>query len=134
MPSAKFWNDNRHYENLPDLFTFANGKKVQTAEDWLGPKGRRWEIEQILQHYEYGYMPPYGNELTVTWNQTSASALRIDLTYNGPAGEKTANFTINASFPTSTMPEGGYPAIIERGSRRYRLEHRAVGKRRSFIE
>jgi hypothetical protein len=119
MPSAKFWSDNGHYDYLPDLFTFANGSKVTTKADWEGTAennyhGRRWEIEQILQHYEYGYMPPYGDTLTVTWSQTSDTALRIDLTYNaGAAGNKTANFTINANFPTSDMPTGGYPAIIE---------------------
>jgi hypothetical protein len=123
MPAPKFWNDLGGYEKLPDLFTFANGSKVTTADDWFGTEannyhGRRWEIEQIVQHYEYGYMPDYGDKLTVTWTQSSDTTLTINLSYNagGAAGTKTANFTITGTFPSGTAPEGGFPAIINCGS------------------
>jgi hypothetical protein len=123
MPAPKFWNDLGGYEKLPDLFTFANGRKVTTAEDWFGTAennyhGRRWEIEQIVQHYEYGYMPDYGDKLTVTWTQTSDTVLQIELSYNagGTAGIKTANFSITATIPGGEVPEGGFPAIINCGS------------------
>ncbi len=42
-------------EQLPDLFTFADGKPVKTIEDW---KQRRKEMKAILQYYEYGHLPP----------------------------------------------------------------------------
>jgi hypothetical protein len=123
MPAPKFWNDLGGYEKLPDLFTFANGRKVTTADDWFGTaannyRGRRWEIEQIVQHYEYGYMPDYGDNLTVTWTQTSNTVLTINLSYNagGAAGTKTASFSITATLPGGTVPDGGFPAIINVGS------------------
>jgi hypothetical protein len=121
LPTPKFWNDLGGYEKLPDLFTFANGRKVTTAEDWFGTEannyhGRRWEIEQIVQHYEYGYMPDYGDKLTVTWTQTSDIVLQINLSYNGNAGIKTAGFSITATIPAGEVPEGGFPAIINCGS------------------
>lgn len=40
---------------LPDLFSFADGKTVKTAKDW---KLRREEMKAILQYYEYGHIPP----------------------------------------------------------------------------
>jgi hypothetical protein len=121
LPAPKFWNDLGGYEKLPDLFTFANGSKVTTADDWFGTEannyhGRRWEIEQIVQHYEYGYMPDYGDNLTVTWSQTSDTALQINLSYEGAAGVKTANFSVTATIPSGTPPEGGFPTIINCGS------------------
>jgi hypothetical protein len=121
MPSAKYWNDLGSYEKLPPLFQFADGSSVSTADDWFGTAandykdGRRWEIEQILQYYEYGYMPPYDDKLTVSLDakSTTTSAV-IDLSYDsGSAGVKTATFTVSARIPTGTMPEGGYPALIE---------------------
>jgi len=42
-------------EQLPDLFMFADGKRVRTIEDW---KQRRKEMKAILQYYEYGHLPP----------------------------------------------------------------------------
>lgn len=41
--------------DLPDPFTFRNGSKVVTAEDW---RKRREEIKETLLHYQYGFMPP----------------------------------------------------------------------------
>ncbi len=40
---------------LPDLFTFADGRPVKTVEDW---GQRRKEMKAILQYYEYGHIPP----------------------------------------------------------------------------
>ena len=40
--------------NLPDLFTFRNGNKVVSLEDW---QKRRCEIMDILAHACYGYIP-----------------------------------------------------------------------------
>ncbi len=41
--------------DLPDLFTFANGKKVRTLAEW---KRRRAEIRRTLEYYAVGQMPP----------------------------------------------------------------------------
>ena len=40
---------------LPDLFTFADGRPAKTVEDW---ELRRKEMKAILQYYEYGHIPP----------------------------------------------------------------------------
>ncbi|NMP38438.1 MAG: hypothetical protein GX051_10030 [Clostridiales bacterium] len=43
------------YENVPDVMTFCDGRKVKTASDW---RDRRQEILEILQQNEYGVFPP----------------------------------------------------------------------------
>ncbi len=40
--------------HLPDPFTFMNGKRVSSESDW---KSRSDEIKQLVQYYEYGFMP-----------------------------------------------------------------------------
>ncbi len=40
---------------LPDVFTFENGRKVETRADW---ERRREEIKAMLQYYQYGHIPP----------------------------------------------------------------------------
>jgi hypothetical protein len=120
-PSPEFWNT-IDYEHLPNLFQFANGSMVTTLADWNGTDannhhGRRWEIEQILETYEYGVMPPYDSNLTVSLDSTStATTAVIDLSYTGAAGTTTAKFKVTAQIPTGTMPQGGYPAVINLAS------------------
>ena len=41
--------------DLPDLFTFNEGKKVKSLENW---KERRQELIKPLMFYQYGSMPP----------------------------------------------------------------------------
>ena len=41
--------------DLPDLFTFNDGKKVKNLENW---KERRQELIRPLMFYQYGSMPP----------------------------------------------------------------------------
>ncbi|MCP4638988.1 MAG: SUMF1/EgtB/PvdO family nonheme iron enzyme [bacterium] len=40
---------------LPDLFTLADGRRVETREDW---DRRRQELKAIIQYYQYGHVPP----------------------------------------------------------------------------
>lgn len=40
---------------LPDLFSFADGRSVDSVEDW---ESRREEMKAILQYYQYGHLPP----------------------------------------------------------------------------
>lgn len=40
---------------LPDLFTFNDGSKVSSKQDW--PR-RREELKNLVQTYEYGHLPP----------------------------------------------------------------------------
>jgi hypothetical protein len=41
--------------DLPDLFRFADGARVQTADDWAR---RRAEVRELLLSIEYGPLPP----------------------------------------------------------------------------
>lgn len=43
-------------EELPDPFTFFDGRKVETREQWYAE--RRPELKRLFQHYVYGYQPP----------------------------------------------------------------------------
>ncbi len=49
-------------EGLPDVFTFADGSKVTTPEDW---DRRREELKAIILYYQYaptwrrGQLPPF---------------------------------------------------------------------------
>ena len=47
---------------LPDLFTFADGRKVKTIDSW---RNRRKEMKAILQYYQYGHIPPSPDRITV---------------------------------------------------------------------
>jgi (4-O-methyl)-D-glucuronate---lignin esterase len=41
--------------DLPDPFVFSDGSHAGTPADWAH---RREELKQLIQHYEYGYLPP----------------------------------------------------------------------------
>ena len=41
---------------LPDPFTFLDGTRVETPDDWY--RRRRPELKRLFQHYVYGYAPP----------------------------------------------------------------------------
>ncbi len=47
---------------LPDLFSFADGSPVQSADAW---EHRRKEMKAILQYYQYGHLPPRPDTITV---------------------------------------------------------------------
>ena len=40
---------------LPDMLAFLDGGPVRTAGDW---PSKRVELADLVQHYEYGYLPP----------------------------------------------------------------------------
>ena len=46
--------------DLPDLFTFNDGKKVKSLENW---KERRQELIKPLMFYQYGSMPPIPDQV-----------------------------------------------------------------------
>ena len=47
---------------LPDLFTFEDGSRVVTPEDW---RRRRAELEELILDLEYGHLPPAPEGLRV---------------------------------------------------------------------
>ena len=48
---------------LPDVLKFANGRKVQDIDDW---DARREEMKMIIQHYQYGFLPPRPDSVSVS--------------------------------------------------------------------
>jgi len=73
-------------EQLPDLFTFADGSPVKSTEDWLR---RRKEISAILQYYQYGHLPPRPDRVTVE-NLTTRQVL------DGQATEQTMTLVLGS--------------------------------------
>lgn len=90
---------------LPDPFTFANGNKVVTLEDWAC---RRAEISTLMQMDELGVLPD-DPDLTV------ASFTGNTLTINVTDGGKSISFAPTITFPSGRAPAAGWPAIIGMG-------------------
>jgi hypothetical protein len=109
LPDPAFWNAMGSFENVPDVFQFADGHRVSTPSEW---PARRAEVEKIIQHYEHGYMPP--DTLTLTFVDTGTpdpgETLTTVLTLVN--GGNTETITFGARLPNVPMPAGGYPAII----------------------
>ncbi|KAI0400089.1 hypothetical protein F4802DRAFT_610353 [Xylaria palmicola] len=87
---------------LPDPFTFSDGKKVATQEDW---KCRQAEISKMLQQYELGDYPPPPDKVEAT---LSGSSLSVKIT----VGSKTATISTSIKKGSSAAPG---PAIITIG-------------------
>jgi len=55
---------------LPDILAFLDGGPVRTADDW---PSKRAELADLVQHYEYGYLPaPVPVQTTVRFEDTRA--------------------------------------------------------------
>ncbi len=65
-------------EELPDLLTMFDGTPVKTREDWRTK--RRPELQQLIQHYMYGYLPPKPQiEAKVTQTRSGLAGGKITL-------------------------------------------------------
>ena len=95
--------------NLPDPFTFLNGKKVHSAADW---QKRRAEIKDLAQYYEFGTMPPPPQSLTAESTPGPGGALQYN-TITVTVGDhgKSASFKPILYLPTTGQPP--YPVIVE---------------------
>lgn len=95
LPSVSF---------LPDPFTFLNGQKVRTADEWIA---RKKEIRDLAQYYEYGYMPEAPEAVTASVNGTDVA---ITVKDKG----KSASFSARLSIPTVDQcgKPGPYPVIV----------------------
>ncbi|KAI1174844.1 hypothetical protein F4777DRAFT_368077 [Nemania sp. FL0916] len=87
---------------LPDPFTFSDGRKVTTQDEW---KCRQAEISKILQQYELGDYPPPPDKVEAT---LSGTTLSVKIT----VGTKTATISTSIKKPSGTLPG---PAIISIG-------------------
>jgi len=96
-------------DNLPDPFTFFDGKRVKSQEEWWT---RRAEIKDLFQYYEFGYMPKPPQSLTaVSTNQTSGTLNYKSIAVTIQDKGKTATFTPVLYIPTTG--KAPYPVIVE---------------------
>jgi hypothetical protein len=99
---------------LPDLFTFSNGKKVRTLAEW---KRRRVEIRRTLAYYAVGQMPPAPGNVrgevvrTETVLGGKAKYRLVKLSF-GP-GRK---LELYIGIFTPAEMKGPFPAIISQAS------------------
>ena len=91
-------------EAMPDLMTFLDGTKVETAQDW---QKRRAEIKAMYEYYMYGYMPD-GSEETLTW-AVEGDVLNITVA----RADQSAVISVPFVLPEGTAPEAGWPYYIE---------------------
>jgi endo-1,4-beta-xylanase len=89
---------------LPDPFTFLNGTKVKSVADW---SSRRNEIKDIVQYYEYGYMPKPPQSVTAAMDGTNLTVIVNDK-------GKTASFKAKLTVPDVAQcgKSGPYPVIV----------------------
>ena len=93
---------------LPDPFTFQDGTKVRSIEDW----GRRAaEIKDMFHFYMYGYMPDTSGEI-VSYEQTG-DGLTIHIDANG----RSTSFPVTVSLPDENSGHSApYPVIVALGA------------------
>ncbi|KAI1810791.1 carbohydrate esterase family 15 protein [Poronia punctata] len=89
------------YDKLPDPFTFEDGRKVTTKEEWTC---RAAEISKLLQLFELGDYPPPPDKVEAS---LSGSTMSVKVT----VGSKSV--TINTSIKKPSTTPG--PAIITIG-------------------
>lgn len=93
-------------DELPDPFTFFNGDKVLTKDDWFK---RAEELSGLFQYYMYGALPDTSDE------KVSYSIEKNILNITVEKGEKKVTFPVQFSLPDkgkTPMREGGYPVLI----------------------
>ncbi|KAJ3528101.1 hypothetical protein NMY22_g9542 [Coprinellus aureogranulatus] len=97
----------RSNPKLPDPFTFYDGTKVTTKEQW---ECRREELSQLFQRFELGQLPPKPETVTGTIVENK---LVINVTHDG----KTITFNATITLPEVEEPEktDKFPAIISLG-------------------
>lgn len=101
--------DLRTVNNLPDPFTFFDGRKVRSLSDWAE---RREELKDLMQYYEFGYMPAPPQSLTaVSTSATSGSLKYKSIAVTIQDKGNTASFTPILYLPTTGTPP--YPVIVE---------------------
>jgi hypothetical protein len=101
-----YWNGKGHNHKYPDLFRFANGKKVNNIADW---EQRRKEISAILQYYMHGRLPSIDPAvLNIAWSD-SANTCTINLTH--VTSGRTTTITLNHNPPAGAV-EGARDKIL----------------------
>ena len=97
---------------LPDLFEFTNGDRVQTGQDW---HRRRKELRELLLDIEYGHLPPAGEVSSELLHphQCDIGGLRADYSTHRllvEGGE--APFWFTVGLLTAQGGEGRRPVVV----------------------
>lgn len=98
--NAAAGNTNTTNTYLPDPFTFTNGGRVATFDDWTC---RRNQIKADIEQYEIGPKPPKPT-VTATFDK-GTNTLTVRATANG----QTLTLTSKVSMPSGTGP---FPVVI----------------------
>ena len=108
-------------DKWPDIFTFEDGRRVESAADW---ELRAEELRELYQHTMYG-MWRSGED--VSWSVSDEGAVMISFFGTIPAeGAKNLTLTVSKDGRSTSwslpvflpdadkvpMPEGGYPFVI----------------------
>ena len=86
-------NDAKLIQELPDLFTFANGGKVDSKDAW---RLRRKELLEQIQSLEYGHIPP------------KPSSTKVNVLHCGDTPER---FGLRAKFHSYRISSGDDPRL-----------------------
>ena len=86
-------------QNLPDPFSFNDGSRVSTFEEW---SCRRNEIKADIEQYEIGSKPDKPENITASY---SGGTLTVNVTVNG----QTLTLTSEVNMPSGTGP---FPVVI----------------------
>lgn len=149
LPEPAEWNEWGEILNLPDPFQKADGSKINNNTQWMpnlsdphtidSTRGetvlsRREEIRKIVQHYEYGYLPPPPDHISfslpVNWNwDTSTGGANTITIYMWMGNAATydeatqkVSMTITYTLPSiangqaSVYGDGPYPAYTSNQS------------------
>jgi hypothetical protein len=85
---------------LPDPFTFSNGRRLTGTAEW---PARRQELATMIQHYEYGALPPAPSSVS---GQLAGNMLTVSVSAN----DRSASFTATVALPGGAGP---FPAFIQ---------------------
>ncbi|MBA9002982.1 glucuronyl esterase domain-containing protein [Thermomonospora cellulosilytica] len=89
----------RPVSELPDPFTHYDGTRMTSPAEW---DCRRAQLAELLQHYQYGHLPPAPAGVTGTRN---GNTLTVTVQANG----RTASFNATLGLPSGNGP---FPALI----------------------
>lgn len=108
-------------KSFPDIFTFENGTRVETANDW---QLRAAELRELYERTMYGVWRS-GENVTFTVSDEGARSISFfgdhpaegakNLTIQVSVGARTTAWSLPVYLPDPDkvpMPEGGYPFIV----------------------
>lgn len=97
-------NDLPEVHHLPDPFAFINGNTVKSGSDW---KSRSEEIKELVQYYEYGYMPAAPASVTA---RNDGQDMVITVVDKGRSASFKGRLTM--PDPEKCGRPGPYPVIV----------------------